>query len=66
VSEATPLHNWLSPRLASLVRDAEQAGFARAAVVAVIIDMITSAPYDEATPDPEPAADVTLPQCAPR
>jgi hypothetical protein len=46
VSEATPLHDWLSPRLAALVRDGELAGFERAAVVAVIIDIITSPPYD--------------------
>jgi hypothetical protein len=48
MAEATPMHDWLSPRLLSLVRDAEQAGFDRAAVVAVIIDLITMPPFNDA------------------
>jgi hypothetical protein len=47
MSEATPMHDWLSPRLLSLVRDAEQAGFDRAAVVAVITDLITMPPFND-------------------
>jgi hypothetical protein len=48
MAEATPMHDWLSPRLLSLVRDAEQAGFDRAAVVAVITDLITTPPFNDA------------------
>ena len=47
MAEATPMHDWLSPRLLSLVRDAEQAGFDRAAVVAVITDLITMPPFND-------------------
>ncbi len=49
--EATPLHDWLAPRLAALVQAGEAAGFERSAVVAVIIDLITAPPYDEAPLD---------------
>jgi hypothetical protein len=45
----TPLHDWLSPRLAALVREAEAAGFAREAVVAVLIDLVTGEAYDTGT-----------------
>jgi hypothetical protein len=48
MAEATPMHDWLLPRLLSLVRDAEQAGFDRAAVVAVITDLITTPPFNDA------------------
>jgi hypothetical protein len=37
----------LSPRLLLLVRDAEQAGFDRAAVIAVITDLITMSPFND-------------------
>jgi hypothetical protein len=47
MAEATPMHNWLLPRLVSLVRDAEQAGFDRAAIVAVITDLITMPPFND-------------------
>ena len=47
MAEATPMHDWLSPRLLSLVRDAEQAGFDRAAVVAVITDLITMPAFND-------------------
>ena len=44
----TPVHDWLRPRLAELVQQAERAGFLREAVVAVIMDLITAPPYDDA------------------
>jgi hypothetical protein len=48
----TPVHDWLRPRLADLVRQAEQMGFERATVVAVITDLITSPPFDDSdSPD---------------
>jgi hypothetical protein len=47
MAEATPMHDWLLPRLMSLVRDAEQAGFDRAAVVAVIADLIAMPPFND-------------------
>jgi hypothetical protein len=43
----TPVHDWLRPRLAELVQQAERAGFLREAVVAVIMDLITAPPYDD-------------------
>lgn len=49
------MHGWLVPRLLSLVREAEQAGFDRAAVVAVITDLITTAPFNDADPSPDEA-----------
>jgi hypothetical protein len=47
MTEATPMHDWLSPRLLSLVRDAEEAGFDRGAVIAVITDLITMPPFND-------------------
>jgi hypothetical protein len=47
LGEATPIHSWLLPRLLSLVREAEQAGFERATVVAVITDLITTQPFND-------------------
>ena len=44
----TPLHDWLSARLETLLREALAAGFERDAVVAVLIDLVTSPPYDTA------------------
>jgi hypothetical protein len=52
MAETTPMHDWLSPRLLSLVRDAERAGFDRAAVVAVITDLITVPPFNDADAAP--------------
>ncbi len=46
----TPVHDWLRPRLAELVQQAEHAGFLREAIVAVIMDLITAPPYDDAVP----------------
>ena len=42
----TPVHNWLRPRLADLVRQAERAGFDRQTVIAVLTDLITSPPFN--------------------
>ena len=44
----TPVHDWLRPRLADLVRQAERAGFARETVIAVITDLITAPPFSQA------------------
>jgi hypothetical protein len=46
----TPLHDWLRPRLAELVRQAERAGFDRDAVVAVLTDLVTTPPYNRSAP----------------
>ncbi len=53
MAEATPMHDWLLPRLVSLVRDAEQAGFDPAAVVAVITDLITMPPFNDTGTPPD-------------
>jgi hypothetical protein len=45
----TPMHDWLRPRLAELVRQAECAGFARDTVIAVITDLITAPPFNQQT-----------------
>jgi hypothetical protein len=41
-----PLHDWLKPRMEALLRDAQAAGFERDVVVAVLIDLVTSPPFD--------------------
>jgi hypothetical protein len=46
----TPVHAWVLPRLVALVRDAERAGFERAIVVAVVTDLITAPPFNDAGP----------------
>jgi hypothetical protein len=55
LGEATPIHGWLLPRLLSLVREAEHAGFDRATVVAVITDLITTPPFNDESDNPEEA-----------
>ena len=50
MSQATPVHEWVLPRLAALVCDAEKAGFDRATVVAVVTDLITAPPFNDAGP----------------
>jgi hypothetical protein len=50
--DETPIHTYLRPRIADLVRGAVAQGMARDAVVAVAIDIITSADFDTATPTP--------------
>jgi hypothetical protein len=46
----TPVHDWLRPRLAELVRQAEGAGFDRDTVIAVLSDLIDSPPFNQADP----------------
>jgi hypothetical protein len=53
LNEATPIHEWVMPRLVSLLRDAENAGIDRATVVAVITDLITSPPFNDTPPATE-------------
>ena len=53
----SPVHEWLTPRLRALVRAAEEAGFQRQIVVAVITDLITGPAYNappESAPPGEP------------
>ena len=45
----TPVHDWLRPRLAELVRRAEIAGFPRDTVIAVLTDLITAPPFNQTT-----------------
>jgi hypothetical protein len=45
----TPIHDWLRPRLAELVRQAERAGFDRDIVIAVLTDLITAPPFNRAS-----------------
>jgi hypothetical protein len=52
----TPLHDWLSPRLGALLREAEAAGFLREATLAVITDLVTGAPFNIAPLPAEPEA----------
>ncbi len=52
---ATPAHDWLRPRVAALVNEAERAGIPRDIAVAVIIDLAGAPPFDQAsTPEPQP------------
>jgi hypothetical protein len=46
MTNETPVHDWLRPRLAALVQQAVRAGFARETVIAVITDLITAPPLD--------------------
>jgi hypothetical protein len=46
----TPVHDWLRPRLAELVRQAEDAGFDRNTVIAVLSDLIDSPPFNQSEP----------------
>jgi hypothetical protein len=52
MTQATPIHDYLAPRVAALVQSAAEQGMARDAVVAVLIDILTSPQYDTAAPDP--------------
>ena len=49
----TPVHDWLRPRLAELIRRAELAGFERQTVVAVLTDLITAPPFNEPANTPD-------------
>ena len=46
----TPVHDWLRPRLAELVRQAEGAGFDRDTVISVLSDLIDFPPFNQADP----------------
>lgn len=63
-AKSTPVHEWLRPRLLALVEAAERAGMARPVVVAVILDIIGSAPFDQAPP-PQTTALPAGPNTAP-
>ena len=47
-ASGAPAHEWLRPRLQALLRAAERAGLGRESVVAAMIDIVTSEPFDEA------------------
>lgn len=53
----TTLHDWLRPRLGVLFREAVAAGFEREAVAAVMLDLVSTPPYDSAAPDPGAVGD---------
>ena len=53
MAETEP-RDWLYPRLAALVADAEQAGIARDMAVALVTDIINGPPFNVG---PEPTAD---------
>ncbi len=57
MSGDTPAHDFLLPRLAALVREAEAQGIEREVAVAVLTDLITGPQFNDAVPDP--AADST-------
>ena len=48
----TPAHEWMLPRLAALLAEAEQAGMAREVAVAVLTDLIDD-PEITRTPAPD-------------
>jgi len=50
----TPVHDWLRPRLAVLIRQAERAGFARDTVIAVITNLITAPPFNQPAQGDQP------------
>ncbi len=47
---ATPLHDWMMPRLEALLEEALKAGFERQTAVAVIIDLIESSRFNKPAP----------------
>lgn len=50
----TPLHDWLKPRLQTLVDDAIAAGFEPTTVTAVLTDIFASTNLDHQPPTPLP------------
>jgi len=46
----TPLHDWLRPRLQSLLDEAAEAGFPRDVAEAVLIDLVTSTEFNDPAP----------------
>jgi hypothetical protein len=61
MTSATPAHDFLLPRLTALVDAAVSTGLARDVVVAVLIDLITAAPFNtvdlDASQDVDPGPD---------
>ena len=45
---ATPVHDWVLPRLDALIAEAEKGGMDRQVVIAVITDIIEGPDYNEA------------------
>lgn len=50
--DETPIHTYPRPRITELVRGAVAQGMTRDAIVAVVIDIITSADFDTAATNP--------------
>ncbi len=50
----SPLHDWALPRLTALIADAEQAGFAPDATVAVLTDLVCGPVFNHAPLPVEP------------
>ena len=48
-----PIHDWLRPRLRTLVNDAERDGVDQQTVIAVLIDQITGPGFNDPSPDPK-------------
>lgn len=53
MTSASPVHNYLLPRLTGLVNEAVATGIERDVAVAVLIDLVTSPEFDTAAPDPK-------------
>lgn len=51
MSDQTPIQTFLLPRVTALVNEAVAQGMEQDAVVAVLIDIVTSPKFDTATPD---------------
>lgn len=54
----TPIHDYLRPRVTALVGEAIARGMAQDAVVAVLIDIVTSPGFDTAAPNPATDSDI--------
>ena len=53
MTENSPAHDFLLPRLTALIDEAVDRGISRDVAVAVLIDLVTSPRFDTAAPDPE-------------
>lgn len=51
MSDQTPVHDYLRPRIAALVRDAVAQGMPPDVVTAVLMDIISSPAFNAAAPD---------------
>ncbi|HBK08920.1 MAG TPA: hypothetical protein DDZ81_24200 [Acetobacteraceae bacterium] len=52
MASASPVHDFMLPRLTALVDEAVATGIARDVAVAVLIDLVTSPAFDTAAVDP--------------